>query len=177
MVSPNHRLVQAAAKSGLELPLEVDDSLFQAAVSTALVSVFRGKFCDAILPNRKTATFKKEEVIYDVGDKERTFFFLQDGFVISSRSSSNCFCSTLLLSRLWTRRAVSSVCARAVTNCVAVKTSQAISVSTACQLLITTNCRPSTVLVATVPSDYCFVAYIPSPVLPSSSCTGGHQLC
>src|SRR6202521_2146695 len=81
MASPNQRLVQAAAKSGLELPLEVDDSLSQAAVSTALISVFRGKFCDAILPNRKTTTFKKEEVIYDVGDKERTFFFLQDGFV------------------------------------------------------------------------------------------------
>jgi CRP/FNR family cyclic AMP-dependent transcriptional regulator len=81
MASPNHRLVQSAARSGLELPLELDDSLSQAAVSTALVSVFRGKFCDAILPNRKTTTFKKEEVIYNVGDKERTLFFLQDGFV------------------------------------------------------------------------------------------------
>jgi CRP/FNR family transcriptional regulator, cyclic AMP receptor protein len=81
MASPNHRLVQPPAQSGLELPLELEDSLSQAAVSTALVSVFRGKFCDAILPNRKTITFKKEEVIYDVGDSERTFFFLQDGFV------------------------------------------------------------------------------------------------
>jgi CRP-like cAMP-binding protein len=68
-------------KSGLELPLELDDFLSQAAVSTALVSVFRGKFCDAILPNRKSTSFKKEEVIYDVGDKERTLFFLQGGFV------------------------------------------------------------------------------------------------
>jgi CRP/FNR family transcriptional regulator, cyclic AMP receptor protein len=81
MVAPNHRVVQPAANSGLELSLELDDSLSQAAVSTALISVFRGKFCDAILPNRKTTTFKKEEVIYDVGDEERTFFFLQDGFV------------------------------------------------------------------------------------------------
>ena len=81
MASPNHRLIQPAAMSGLELPIGVDDSLSQAAVSTALVSVFRGRFCEAILPNRKTTTFKKEEVIYDVGDKERTFFFLQDGFV------------------------------------------------------------------------------------------------
>jgi CRP/FNR family transcriptional regulator, cyclic AMP receptor protein len=81
MASPIQRLVQAAAKGGLELLLEADDSLSQAAVSTALISVFRGKFCDAILPNRKTTTFKKEEVIYDVGDPERTFFFLQDGFV------------------------------------------------------------------------------------------------
>ena len=81
MASSDYRIAQLAARSGLELPLELDDSLSQAAVSTALVSVFRGKFCDAILPNRKTTTFKKEEVIYDVGGKERTFFFLQDGFV------------------------------------------------------------------------------------------------
>ena len=81
MASPDHRLDQQPANSGLELPLELDDFLSQAAVSTALVSVFRGKFCDAILPNRKTATFKKEEVLYDVGDKDRTLFFLQDGFV------------------------------------------------------------------------------------------------
>ena len=65
-----------------ELLLQFDDpTIRQAAVSTALVSVFRGKFCDAILPNRKTTTFKKDEVIYDVGDEERTFFFLQEGFV------------------------------------------------------------------------------------------------
>jgi CRP/FNR family cyclic AMP-dependent transcriptional regulator len=81
MASPNHRLVQRAGRSGLELPLDLDDSLSQAAVSTALISVFRGKFCDAILPNRKTTTFKKGAVIYDVGDSERTFFFLQAGFV------------------------------------------------------------------------------------------------
>lgn len=77
MASSSHRL----AKSAFELPSGFDDSLSQAAVSTALVSVFRGKFCDAILPNRKATTFKKEQVIYDVGDKERTLFFLQDGFV------------------------------------------------------------------------------------------------
>jgi CRP/FNR family cyclic AMP-dependent transcriptional regulator len=81
MASANQPLVQPAAGNELELPVGFDDSTSQAAVSTALVSVFRGKFCDAILPNRKTSTFKKEEVIYDVGDKERTLFFLQDGFV------------------------------------------------------------------------------------------------
>jgi CRP/FNR family transcriptional regulator, cyclic AMP receptor protein len=53
----------------------------QAAVSTALASVFRGKFCDVILPNRKAATFSKGHVIYDVGEKDRTFFFLLNGFV------------------------------------------------------------------------------------------------
>lgn len=81
MASPDHRLDQRPVDGGLEPSLELDDFLSQAAVSTALISVFRGKFCDAILPNRKTTTFKKEEVLYDVGDRERTLFFLQDGFV------------------------------------------------------------------------------------------------
>ena len=81
MASSKQRLVQPGTYSELELSIGFDDPLSQSAVSTALVSVFRGKFCDAILPNRKTITFKKEEVIYEVGDKERTFFFLQDGFV------------------------------------------------------------------------------------------------
>src|SRR2546429_3455148 len=61
--------------------LGFEDSLSQAALSTAMVSVFRGKSCDAILTNRKAVAFKKEQVIYDVGDTARTFFFLQRGFV------------------------------------------------------------------------------------------------
>ena len=73
--------VHPVAKSGAELSLGFEDSISQAAVSTALISVFRGKFCDAILPNRKATTFKKKEVIYEVGDNDRTFFFLQTGFV------------------------------------------------------------------------------------------------
>lgn len=72
---------EPAGKSGARQPLGFEDSLTQAAVSTALASVFRGRFCDAILPNRKTVTFKKEQVLYDVGDTARTFFFLQAGFV------------------------------------------------------------------------------------------------
>jgi CRP/FNR family transcriptional regulator, cyclic AMP receptor protein len=53
----------------------------QAAVSAALVSVLRGKFCDAILPNRKVSHFQKHDVIYEVGDQSRTLFFLQTGYV------------------------------------------------------------------------------------------------
>jgi Cyclic nucleotide-binding domain len=65
-----------------ELPVEIDDCVsLQAAVSTALGSVFRGKFCDLILANRKTTTFSKHHVIYDAGDEERTMFFLVNGFV------------------------------------------------------------------------------------------------
>lgn len=65
-----------------DLALARDDfAIRQATVSTALASVFRGKFCDAILPNRQATTFRKGDVIYDVGEKERTFFFLLSGFV------------------------------------------------------------------------------------------------
>jgi CRP/FNR family transcriptional regulator, cyclic AMP receptor protein len=53
----------------------------QAAISAALATVFRGKFCDILLPNRKSTTFAKNEVIYDIGNKERTLFFLRSGFV------------------------------------------------------------------------------------------------
>jgi CRP/FNR family transcriptional regulator, cyclic AMP receptor protein len=53
----------------------------QATVSSALANVFRGKFCDAILPCRKVVTFEKNDVIYEVGEKDRTFFFLLSGFV------------------------------------------------------------------------------------------------
>jgi CRP/FNR family transcriptional regulator, cyclic AMP receptor protein len=64
------------------LALACDDfAIRQAAVSSALAGVFRGKFCDAILPNRKAVTFEKNDVIYNVGEKDRTFFFLLSGFV------------------------------------------------------------------------------------------------
>jgi CRP/FNR family transcriptional regulator, cyclic AMP receptor protein len=82
MTSSSSGTVQPRARNTIELPPEFDDSVGrQATVSTALASVFRGKFCDLILPNRKITTFDKHKVIYDVGDEERTFFFLQDGFV------------------------------------------------------------------------------------------------
>lgn len=58
-----------------------DSAVGQAAISTALAGIFRGKFCDAILPGRHATTFKKADVIYEVGDKERVFFFLASGFV------------------------------------------------------------------------------------------------
>jgi CRP/FNR family cyclic AMP-dependent transcriptional regulator len=58
-----------------------DPVTLQAAVSGALATVFRGKFCDVVLPNRKAATFTRNAVIYDAGGRDRTFFFLQSGFV------------------------------------------------------------------------------------------------
>src|SRR5437660_8445385 len=74
-------LFEPAGQSAERQTLGFEDSLTQAAVSAALASVFRGKFCDAILPNRKAVAFKKEQVIYDVGDTARDFFFLQRGLV------------------------------------------------------------------------------------------------
>lgn len=74
--------LQPALPRDNALSAEFDESLSrQAAFSTALTSVFRGKFCDLVLPNRKTTTFRKDQVIYDLGDAERTLLFIKDGFV------------------------------------------------------------------------------------------------
>jgi CRP/FNR family cyclic AMP-dependent transcriptional regulator len=82
MAPSNSGLVQPAPAKAADLLLEVNDSQeHQAAISAALAVVFRGKFCDFIIPNRKATTFSKQSVIYDVGDRERTFFFVQSGFV------------------------------------------------------------------------------------------------
>jgi CRP/FNR family cyclic AMP-dependent transcriptional regulator len=73
---------QRAVTVGAEIAMEPGDLISrQAVVSAALVSIFRGNFCDLILPNRIPTTFKKYEVIYNVGDEQRTFFFLTGGFV------------------------------------------------------------------------------------------------
>ena len=81
MTPTNFDPVQQGMSSETELPSRFDDTVdHQASVSTALASVFRGKFCDLILPNRKAITFDKHQVIYSIGDEERTFFFLQNGF-------------------------------------------------------------------------------------------------
>jgi CRP-like cAMP-binding protein len=80
--SPKVEFVQSLMSNLAEVPSEFDDSVDrQAALSVALISVFRGKFCDLILPNRTPTGFKKHAVIYDVGDNERTFFFIENGFV------------------------------------------------------------------------------------------------
>jgi CRP-like cAMP-binding protein len=53
----------------------------QAAVSSALVPVFRGRFCETLLPHRKITTFNKNEVIYNVGDPGQVLYFVRNGFV------------------------------------------------------------------------------------------------
>ena len=82
MTLPEQALVQSLTGQGANLSPELGDALSsQAILSTALISVFRGKFCDFVLANRKATTFSKHCVIYDVGERSRTFFFLQSGFV------------------------------------------------------------------------------------------------
>ena len=50
-------------------------------LSSALARTFRGKLCDVILQNRSVTTFEKGQLIYDAGEDNKTFFFLQKGFV------------------------------------------------------------------------------------------------
>jgi CRP-like cAMP-binding protein len=52
-----------------------------AAYSSALAPIFRGRFCDILLPNRAVLTFDDDEVIYELGDKERILFFIRHGVV------------------------------------------------------------------------------------------------
>jgi CRP-like cAMP-binding protein len=52
-----------------------------AALSAAFVPIFRGRFCDILLPNRAIRTFDEDQVLYELGDRERTFFFVRHGVV------------------------------------------------------------------------------------------------
>lgn len=58
-----------------------DSATNNGPLSSALATIFRGKLCDVILRKRSVTTFEKNQVIYDVGDEDQTFFFLQSGFV------------------------------------------------------------------------------------------------
>jgi len=52
-----------------------------AALSAAVVPIFRGRFCDVLLPNRTISTFAEDQTLYELGDRERTFFFVRHGVV------------------------------------------------------------------------------------------------
>jgi len=69
------------AAAGNENERSADPLDQQVALSATLTSIFRGRFCDLILPDRPITTFSKHQVIYDVGAGERTLFFIQHGFV------------------------------------------------------------------------------------------------
>jgi CRP-like cAMP-binding protein len=52
-----------------------------AVLSSTLVPMFRGRFCDLLRPDRPAKTFEQDEVLYESGDNERCFFFLRSGVV------------------------------------------------------------------------------------------------
>ncbi|MGQ0834178.1 MAG: Crp/Fnr family transcriptional regulator [Gammaproteobacteria bacterium] len=52
-----------------------------AGLSRSLLQIFRGRFCDTLLPNHAARTFEKGEVIYELGAEERIFFFIRTGVV------------------------------------------------------------------------------------------------
>jgi CRP-like cAMP-binding protein len=87
---PNSVFSDQLTSNAVGIRPHIDDAVArQAAVSTALVTVFRGKFCDAILRDRKAITFNKGDVIFNIGDRDRVFFFLQSGFVKVGAITSN----------------------------------------------------------------------------------------
>lgn len=57
------------------------DPLASAALSVALCGVFRGRFCDILLRDREAAPFEEDAVVYDLGDTQRTLWFVRGGVV------------------------------------------------------------------------------------------------
>lgn len=56
-----------------------DTAIRTASMSSALMPVFRGKFCDILLAGRTPRTFDEKQVIYELGDRERLLYFVQRG--------------------------------------------------------------------------------------------------
>jgi CRP-like cAMP-binding protein len=52
-----------------------------AALSAALVPIFRGRFCDVLLPNRAIRIFDEDRALYELGDGDQTLFFVRHGVV------------------------------------------------------------------------------------------------
>ena len=63
------------------MPCQDDMEARGASLSSALAVIFRGKLCDVVLRDRPVLTFGKEQVLYNIGDKDRVLFFLRSGFV------------------------------------------------------------------------------------------------
>jgi CRP-like cAMP-binding protein len=71
----------SSAANAQQLDATDDAALYGASLSSALVTIFRGNFCDVILPGRSSVIFKRDEVLYDVGAKDRIVFFIRSGFI------------------------------------------------------------------------------------------------
>ena len=55
--------------------------LGRAATSLALAPTLRGRFCATLSLNHPVRTFEKDEVLFDLGDTERTLFLIRRGVV------------------------------------------------------------------------------------------------
>jgi CRP/FNR family cyclic AMP-dependent transcriptional regulator len=53
----------------------------ETSISLALSQIFRGNLCDTLLQNRNLVSFDKNQVIYEIGAGDRTFFFIRSGYV------------------------------------------------------------------------------------------------
>lgn len=51
-----------------------------APLTAVLASTFRGKLCTNMLQSRIAVRFERDQTIYEIGDRERTLFFLRSGF-------------------------------------------------------------------------------------------------
>jgi CRP/FNR family transcriptional regulator, cyclic AMP receptor protein len=63
----------------LDVPSSIENQ--QAALSSALSVIFRGRFCRTVLQNRNAQKFEKGETLYDIGLNEGSFFFIRSGLV------------------------------------------------------------------------------------------------
>jgi CRP-like cAMP-binding protein len=72
--------IEGTFRGPMETPAG-DSGAGNGPLSSTLATMFRGKLCDVVLWNRSVTTIEKDQVIYDVGDENQTFFFVQRGFV------------------------------------------------------------------------------------------------
>jgi CRP/FNR family transcriptional regulator, cyclic AMP receptor protein len=68
-----------AEQEGTSMSIDDEAALRMASLSSALVPIFRGRFCEILLPNRATKVFDEDEVMYELGDTERNFLFIRHG--------------------------------------------------------------------------------------------------
>lgn len=52
-----------------------------ASVSSAVAPLFRGRLCDRLLARRDARTFERHAVIFDLGETDRSLFFIRKGLV------------------------------------------------------------------------------------------------
>ena len=56
-------------------------ALALAAVSSTLAPIFRGRLCEILLATRGPRIFERHAIIYDLGETDRSLFFIRQGLV------------------------------------------------------------------------------------------------